>query len=97
MTIDISPDLYQRLERIVADTESTVGETLAKAIVLMEVAVKERKKSANGNVWIFPGSIDHDLRRYAQRVPAGSAVMDGVGSPDNTERPEQGGTEITGI
>lgn len=44
LSLDVSPDLNQILDRMAAKTHTSKSEILRKSIALMEVAVREKEK-----------------------------------------------------
>ncbi len=100
MTVELSPALAQHLEELARESGSTVDEVLRKAIALLDIAVHEKKKSGEDNLWVGPSRVVHELSGTlsgSSRVSANLAVSE-AGRVDNaTGTSEPVGTEITGI
>lgn len=92
LSIEISPELYDRLENIAINTGSNLGETLAKAIVLMDIAVQEKKRSASGSIWVSPAPASGSGSAAFGVSVSGEGMVQGADA-----EAEQLGTEIKGI
>lgn len=106
LAVEISPALSKHLHELARETGSSVEDVLRKAIALLDIALQEKKRSENGNIWVGPAPVVHEAggtsiarssteaRVTVSRSRGPGRIGEAASSPTDAA---SAGTEITGL